>query len=508
MQARSITARTLRRERGQAMAFGLVFLAAGSAALYLAFNAGQLSFAKSKLQNTADAAAYSAAVLQARDYNFSAYANRAMVANQVAVAQMVSLASWSQEMKDSYTGTSPGQTIVDIFGDQSAIQWNMPKRTGAAVVRMADPIISKATAIATPALGLLISSLSQAQSAYHTATLTTLPLLADQIARRNQPDSSVSSGYFFGPRNLVQVGKWKRFTQQYDARAGQSDRFADVVTDGDTLDGFIKDRGTTTRTMGHLGSAYKGCKGAFAAFLGLALTHGGGTQLTQDRSRWQGLDATDEEGALTCWWATPAGPVGFVMPLAFSHGRGGAGTGSGSSYVERSGYGSYRNFGGTLLNPATFIAANLQYQSGTGSSLDARSQGLRPYQELTAQARPAAGQDDNFNRAPHITIEVERPGASLGTSSRLLADAGRLQQDDKLASNSMRALASASAYFIRPDDRSGLAGRLRSAAQWARADGRFEYPSLFNPYWQASLTPTTDTEKLAAIAMQVAGGVP
>ena len=72
----------------------LLFLLMGGIGLYVAFGSFQMTSAKIKLQNTADAAAYSAAVLQARDYNFSAYTNRAMVANQVSAAQVVALKSW------------------------------------------------------------------------------------------------------------------------------------------------------------------------------------------------------------------------------------------------------------------------------------------------------------------------------------------------------------------------------------------------------------------------------
>ncbi len=60
------------------------------------YTMGQQSIAKMKLQNTADAAAYSAVLAEARDYNFAAYTNRAIVANQVAVAQVVGITSWAR----------------------------------------------------------------------------------------------------------------------------------------------------------------------------------------------------------------------------------------------------------------------------------------------------------------------------------------------------------------------------------------------------------------------------
>jgi hypothetical protein len=59
------------------------------------YKAGRLTSDKMELQNAADAAAYSIALTEARDLNFAAYINRAMVANEVAIGQLVGLASWA-----------------------------------------------------------------------------------------------------------------------------------------------------------------------------------------------------------------------------------------------------------------------------------------------------------------------------------------------------------------------------------------------------------------------------
>jgi len=69
------------RQSGQALIFGLFALAGGLVALFFLFNTGQLTAEKTKLVNTADAVAYSAGVMHARALNFSAYTNRALVAN-------------------------------------------------------------------------------------------------------------------------------------------------------------------------------------------------------------------------------------------------------------------------------------------------------------------------------------------------------------------------------------------------------------------------------------------
>ena len=52
-----------------------------------------------QLQNAADAAVYSMSTVEARDLNFAAYMNRAIVANEVAIGQLVGLASWAYHFK-------------------------------------------------------------------------------------------------------------------------------------------------------------------------------------------------------------------------------------------------------------------------------------------------------------------------------------------------------------------------------------------------------------------------
>ncbi len=52
-----------------------------------------------QLQNAADAAVYSMSTVEARDLNFAAYMNRAIVANEVAIGQLVGLASWAYHFR-------------------------------------------------------------------------------------------------------------------------------------------------------------------------------------------------------------------------------------------------------------------------------------------------------------------------------------------------------------------------------------------------------------------------
>ena len=87
--------RQKKRQRGQAAVFVLLFIPVLLVAFYFIYKAGKITSDKMELQNAADAAAYSVSVVEARDLNFASYMNRAIVANEVAVGQMVGLASWA-----------------------------------------------------------------------------------------------------------------------------------------------------------------------------------------------------------------------------------------------------------------------------------------------------------------------------------------------------------------------------------------------------------------------------
>jgi len=81
------------------MVFSLLFMAVCIMTLLILYNQGQLVKNRVQIENAADAAVYSQAKLAARNLNFIAYTNRAMVANEVSIGQMVALLSWAKHYK-------------------------------------------------------------------------------------------------------------------------------------------------------------------------------------------------------------------------------------------------------------------------------------------------------------------------------------------------------------------------------------------------------------------------
>lgn len=102
--------------RGQTLAVLLPLLAVLVAALWWVLETGEAVAEKQRLRNTADAAALSAAVWQAKVLNFDAYMNRAIVANEAVIAQSVSLRGWSSYMDHLLPRASVVTSAVPYLG--------------------------------------------------------------------------------------------------------------------------------------------------------------------------------------------------------------------------------------------------------------------------------------------------------------------------------------------------------------------------------------------------------
>lgn len=483
---------------GQALVPALLFLLIGCIGLYVAFNSFQMTSAKIKLQNTADAAAYSAAVLQARDYNFSAYTNRAMVANQVTAAQIVSLKSWIDDLDATYSH-SDLDDVVKAIADHPD-KWNTPKSQGKVDIAPVRATLDALLPGVATGVGSIIRALSVAQANYHAAVFAAVPNTADAIARQNQSDTHVTASYFTSDRNATQLAAWRSYAATVTpAGAVGPDDFADVVTNAATLDNFIKNRDSTRSVAPNyqqLGdTANNACKPS--GTITINVTHDGGTQLRNDKAGWEAIDASTAHVTISC-----------VSPMDTEAGFGGSANGNVANFMTHppfaawqdwEGYGGYFNFGYKGSSTPGWQVPDAmaeQFRLGPGAPLDPANGGLLPYQDTIGAPVSAT--------APRITIEVERLDNTL-VKTKNLGGGGRMAVDFNGAGQVMRALSSANAYFVRPQENAtaSLAGSLLHANQWARDDGKSEYPSLFSPYWQATLAPVSASERNSAMASQM-----
>lgn len=504
------------RSRGQALIFGLVFAAVAAIVVLLMFNSALLTTTKSQLQNAADAGVYSAAVLQARDGNFSAYTNRAMIANQVAVAQFVSLKSYFEDARQTHKRAN--STVHSLYRKlpASAPFWDAGKKVPV------DTAYSAVDAMAGPAvkaLDLLIDAMDQAQQIHHLGTMAEMMFVADEVVKKNDPLAKVTTSAFMLGDGALRVKKWGNdSTARLSANdaSKEADRFADAVVHRDSTDWFVRNRASVPAPA--WASTIPACLGAVSTFTAFGFTHFGGTILSSNKRRWLGLDATQGGGIATCTWMVPCitglCPFTVSVPLPdvsgtapFLGGHGGAVAGTGGKYGEAMGYKNNptetKLYGFALTSPAV-IPANYRYWvKGPGTTLDSGGGLQAHYRDMADPTNPANKPKDQTPMENggkfHVTLEVERTADTVRSSTQLLKDSKTLALAHQMKGNTMRALSSAHAYFHRSrvDD---LKRFTRNG--WKRGDNKTEYQNLFSPYWQARLAPTPALEEGAAAAAQ------
>ncbi|MEW6021114.1 MAG: hypothetical protein AB1807_03125 [Pseudomonadota bacterium] len=492
--------------KGQALVLSLLLAGAAALASLLLFNSGILANTKTQLQNAADAGAYSGAVMLARDHNFSAYANRAMVANQVAVAQLVSMKSYLEDAASTRNRMNDRTQSQQARLPTAPINWNLGKIPPIGAI---NNLYSLMAAPAVQSLDLLIRAFEKAQLVHHETTAASVMFIIDEVVKKNDPEAAVSKGTFQAAMTAIQLPRFEREYTTAHAATGNSaasDRFAGVVVDKRSTDQFIRNRESSPLPGwdSPLKSTY--CPGGRAIWTSFEFEHYGGTILSSDKKRWLALDATRGDGYFFCIYIILDVPVPIYVDLSdpsTSHGEGGSGgalAGRGKVYGERNGFRSERetrDYGHALTEVSR--PAMTRYRRGPGNTLDANGGLQDTYRDLTSFAKPLNQSPElNGGQVP-LTVEVQRSQASVRTSSTFLGGATNIRVDPQMKGATMRTLSSAHAFFYRPNQDSSAFTR----TGWKRnGDNKTEMANLFNPYWQARLRDRTDEERLGSMGAQ------
>ncbi len=224
------------------MVYGLFVIVASVVALFFLFNTGQLSSEKTKLVNAGDAVAYSAGVMNARTLNYQAYANRAMLANTVAIAQLVSLSSWAAYVETLGAGGITGAGSVNwskypayypsYWVAQASVvfaaQLNHGTGSGGGPLEM----------LASTSDKLIRNYLMSAQQVTHNGLIPARQLIMEEVAQANyRDDGSVEVEQL--PLGLDMPGFVKRYS------GDERTRFAEVAKTAANLDDFVPKRSWT-----------------------------------------------------------------------------------------------------------------------------------------------------------------------------------------------------------------------------------------------------------------------
>lgn len=496
------------RQRGQAMVFSLAFGVATTLVALVLFNSGILANTKTRLQNAADAGAYSAAVLQARDHNFSALTNRAMVANQAAVAQIVSMKSFLEDAVE--TQDRMGEWLLRFqaeFFPSEKPDWdrglNHPIGSIASTFNSAAPTL-------TASIDRLIRGYETAQEGHHEATAAAMIAVANEVVRRNDPQAEVTSSTFRVGRTNVQVLSWRDYTRRHAANndSAEADRFADVVVSERTTDPFTRARGPSgvpTVPLPKWGpTEVKWCKmlpNHHASTTTFAFIQAGGGMLSEDKKTWLALDSTMGAGAWSCTFSYPCWTgicYSTIGGLHLDFGGSGGGRAGNGEYTSMNGYRNNPSESNRFGNGAMTLPGYLRYIDGPGPTLDSNGGLQNYYRDVADTTTTPENQSAGLNASPAVTIEVERTGATVRTSSAFLTGSDRLGLEDEMQGDTMRVLSSAQSYFYRPRQNSGAFTR----NSWQRGDNRAEMANLYSPYWQTRLVERSLADRAASWGAQ------
>lgn len=508
------------RQRGQAMVFVTVTTLIVLLAVLAMYSTGQLSTQKMKLQNTADAVAYSAAVTQARDLNFAAYMNRAMIANQVAVAQVVSITGWARNFDDTYNGQF--SQIAKTLANFSALRalWSVPARAYGTIGRGLKTAFNITGPIVVRALDILIDALHIASLGYHVGMVATIPQTVADVMEANDPQASLSPAGIAGA--AVGVAQHLLFVKNFNPtnNTDGDQRFANVL-DAST-DAFYKNRsplnGVWPTPM--LIDPIRLFQPGAGPILMFNFHRGGSTMRSSNMKAYTSADST---GLFVIFCVTISFlgipiPIPFPLPpLPAGAGAAAAGTfpanvllSTNRGYVEhRNGNNdggdgqARRDYGEAYRNAYTATTYFIQARKGPGNNMDSRA-GLRSYLDLKSNATGSRSNnasneqevDFHNDKAPAFLIELERDSNSVATSSSSTfqiggGSGGKLHLEDAAAGGKLRAMAKAQAYFSR--------------SIFTRGDGKTEYGSLYSPYWQAHLLPNSILEQGGSVLAQMVG---
>ena len=212
------------KQSGQAIPLGIAGLFIMTLAILLLFNVSQTKIEKNELSNVADAAAYSGMVWQARGLNFQSYTNRAMVANQVVVGQIISLGSWNEYVEMTTVELANYVQFIPYIGPEIASLLRAMGR----VAEGTHELIETTMPALMYTINQINSMLSNGQeTVFNGVLLTTGELIDSVVSANNQLYDTTDLSKLWLADNIRQ---WTELTSRQDSYK-MIFRKADLVMD-------------------------------------------------------------------------------------------------------------------------------------------------------------------------------------------------------------------------------------------------------------------------------------
>jgi hypothetical protein len=455
------------RQRGQSIIWFLATMAACCCILALVYNVAQVSNGKEATTNGADAAALSGALVEARMLNFHAYANRAVVANQVTVAQLTSADSFLQYtqtlVQDVATYIEPIPIIGQTVG--SAIQ------TAATGLQYAEDVYQQVAPAAIQGLEIADTELKAAADVAFNSAVPAASQVSNNIAQANAT-TLVNLGAIL----LANQSKWQGLRGGEDA-----DAVATLVQESRDPFSTQRDNSDAIEALNTLAKV----SGAFTVYP--QLVKSSATTVLKDNNHWEAQDSLDLD-TVTCVapgvlcsdnWATL--PLGYGRTDANNDN-------SQQDQLCRNFYFSFAQF--KLLPTPNCILAMMSGDNLSWSGIP----GLRDLASRKSTGAPCSKNNVSDSIAVPYVMAVQKQGSSTLTTQRIgfnNVDVPGPQGSPRMIDNlqngdNLTSISEACVFFLRPDGTEQQA-RASTVGDLPRHDDVHELASLYNPYWQARL---------------------
>lgn len=441
-----------RRQRGQVLVLGVLLLFVLVAATTLLAAGARLVSEKTRLVTAADSAALAAATWRARALNFAAYSNRALVAQEVVIAQAVTLAAWSRYFDRLVETTQRLETVPPplsiLAGEQVASQARR-------ALESAEQALTAELWLRSAPEGGYKSLLVEAQAMLiQSAGVFGSGAIANEVARAND-------ARFFAFALSDDQG-FERFTQRQQEPADRQ-RFAQIVHE--SLDTFVVGPREGTRSF----VVRDNCSGP-AGTIEVQFTKRGATRLSEQLDQWLGadtasihvqaadLDTPDQSSILDCSsrerevWAWGVAQAGSAEQ-------------TGSAAVWQA----------NVENPRARRIAMAQLQA-TRAYEFVTYDGIAIVRDLAASLR-------DLQQPAKSSVAVLARLDARSISASVLTDQSIGARGAPLPNGRLWALSAAEAYFRQP----GL------------AEGELALASLHGPFWQSRLAPIAPQHREQAL---------
>ncbi len=498
--------------KGQALVLFVVLVSILCIGLVLVFDTGQSVNKKVQLVNSADAAAYSVAVQQARTLNFAAYMNRGRVANEVAVAQLVSIWSWTNYLHahtalfiEALDWLKYIPYVGSIFAAMEAVYKGIEVVIGG--LRTVYRPIASAAVLALDGLNGLMAG--AARTFVRWGGIEAAQIAKDVLQKNDATAQIDATGWVVLGQQLTQAASDgpNSFLQKHDLpgrnrRSAGMDRYRNVVMES-------RDRFSADRSQAN-------------SLWIIKLPSNGGTDMV-DYNRWAAIDTLqlkinlpwplDDISVPLGWGGAQAventSPRPKFFPGIRAGGRNGRSNGWRAYYHNRRP--TYRQYSGATNWVATRLAADqpsvnlskpFPYRNITQRTYTKRNdayftgyQGLRDYDDVRAGHAQSPDADDD-KAGPIFSVYATTARENARTSQDIAGIGGPAGGNLELKSNvdKLTAISTAQVYFNRAPY-SALFRRMvpRSWNGRPSSDDQLEMGNLFSPYWQARLieTPTS-----------------